>query len=280
MLSGRPLGGLRVLVTGASSGIGAAVSLLLAEHGARVVGTGRDTVALAAGATNSSVGAGSVGTSGNEAGGNQFEAVFARDLLEPSAPEAVVEAAASALDGLDVVISNAGTGWSGLFEPMPRAEIDALLDINLRVPMHLARAAAPYLRQSGVGGQLVLVGSIAGLVGVAEEVAYSAAKAGLRGLADGLRAEWAIDQVTVTLVSPGPIDTPFYTHRNRPYMHSWPKPIPVGTAAHAIVRAIELRREDVVVPAWLAVAARLNGGWPALYRVLGGIGRGMARLRT
>jgi NAD(P)-dependent dehydrogenase (short-subunit alcohol dehydrogenase family) len=203
-----------------------------------------------------------------------------RDLLEPSAPEAVVAAAAAALGGLDVVISNAGAGWWGLFEPMPPTELDAVLDINLRAPMHVAQAAAPYLRQCATGGQLVLIGSIAGLVGVADEVAYSAAKAGLRGLADGLRAEWAADHVTVTLVSPGAVDTPFYAHRNRPYMHAWPKPIPVDTVAHAIVRAIETRREDVVVPAWLAVAARLNGGWPALYRVLGGIAGGLARLQT
>ena len=165
-----------MLVTGASSGIGAAVSSLLADRGARVVGTGRDGAELAR-----------VSMAGN----GPFEATVARDLMEPAAPTAVVEEAAAASDGLDVVVSNAGAGWLGFFEQMPSAEIDALLDINLRAPMHLAHAASPYLRKSVAGGQLVLVGSIAGLVGVAEEVAYGAAKAGLRGLADGLRAEWA-----------------------------------------------------------------------------------------
>ena len=70
-----------------------------------------------------------------------------------------------------------------------------MLDINLRAPLHLANAAAPYLLSSEAGGQLVLIGSIVGLVGVAEEVAYGAAKYGLRGLADGLRSEWARDIV-------------------------------------------------------------------------------------
>lgn len=247
-----------MLVTGASSGIGAAVSSLLAQRGARVVGTGRDASALAQVVV---------------AGRGLFEATVARDLIEPGAPTDVVEQAAATLDGLDVVVSNAGAGWLGFFEQMPPAEIDALLDINLRAPMHLAHAASPYLRKSVTGGQLVLVGSIAGLVGVAEEVAYSTAKAGLQGLADSLRAEWASDQVTVTLVSPGPVDTPFYLRRNRPYTHSWPRPIPAATVARAIVRAIETRREDVVIPAWLALAARLHGGWPWLYRALGG-GRG------
>ena len=253
-----------MLVTGASSGIGGAVSSLLAEHGARVVGTGRDAGAL----TGASVGK-----------GGPLEATIARALLEPSAPDAVVEEAATALKGLDVVISNAGAGWFGSFEQMPPSELDILLDLNLRAPMHLAHAAAPYLRKSGAGGQIVLVGSIAGLVGVPEEVAYSTAKAGLRGLADSLRAEWATDQVTVTLVSPGAVDTVFYARRNRPYTHTWPQPIPVGRAAHAIVRAVQTRREDVVIPGWLALAARLHGGWPALYRALGGIGGGLLGLR-
>jgi NAD(P)-dependent dehydrogenase (short-subunit alcohol dehydrogenase family) len=244
-----------VLVTGASSGIGAAVSALLAGRGARVVGTGRDAAALARATV---------------AGGGPFQSTVARDLLEPSAPAEVVEAAAAAMNGLDVVVSNAGAGWLGSFEQMPPAEIDAVLDINLRAPIHLAHAASPYLRKSVAGGQLVLVGSIAGLVGVAEEVVYSAAKAGLQGLADSLRAEWETDHVTVTLVSPGPVDTPFYVRRNRPYTHSWPRPIPVATVAGAIVRAIETRREDVAVPPWLGLPARLHGGWPWLYRALGG----------
>jgi len=117
-----------------------------------------------------------------------------------------------------------------------------------------------------------LLGSIVGLVGVAEEVAYGATKYGLRGLADGLRSEWARDaegrRMTVTLVSPGVVDTPFFTRRNRGYQRSWPKPMPVSRVARLIVSSIEHRREDVVVPGWLLLAGRLNGGFPTLYRLL------------
>jgi NAD(P)-dependent dehydrogenase (short-subunit alcohol dehydrogenase family) len=251
----RSLAGLRTLVTGASSGIGAATSDLLSQHGARVVGTGRDAEALAA---NS----------------HHFVATICRDLLEGGGPAAVVSGATEALGGLDLVVSNAGAGWLGPFGSMSAEEVDWVLDINLRAPLHLAHAAASHLRASAVGGQLVLVGSIAGLLGVTEEVAYCTAKAGLRGLADSLRAEWSADeggrrnQVTVTLVSPGPVDTPFFVRRNRPYMRPWPKPVPVETVASTIVRAIEGRLEDIVVPGWLAVPARLNGGLPSLYRTL------------
>ena len=253
MSSPRSLSGLRVLVTGASSGIGAAVSTLLAARGARVVGTGRSSDALKAPA-------------------GALQAAVVRDLTQPGAPAEVVSAAVSALGGLDVVVSNAGAGWSGPFETMSPADIDNVLDINLRAPVHLANAAAPYLLNSEAGGQLVLIGSIVGLVGVAEEVAYGAAKYGLRGLADGLRSEWAGDaagrRTTVTLVSPGVVDTPFFTRRNRVYQRSWPKPMPVSRVARLIVGSIEHRREDVVVPAWLLLAGRLNGGLPALYRLL------------
>jgi NAD(P)-dependent dehydrogenase (short-subunit alcohol dehydrogenase family) len=251
----RSLAGLRVLITGASSGIGAAVSSALAERRARVFGTGRDGKAL-------------------EAAREQFVATLARDLTEAGAAAAVVSAAADALGGLDVVISNAGAGWAGSFEEMSPDELDWLIDINLRAPVHLAHAASSYLRASDAGGQLVLIGSIAGLVGVPDEVAYCAAKAGLRGLAESLRAEWrgtgrsAGSPLTVTLISPGPVSTPFFTRRNLPYMRSWPRPLPVEVAASTVVAAVERREQDVVVPAWLTVPARLNGGLPSLYRLL------------
>ena len=69
-------------------------------------------------------------------------------------------------------------------------------------------------------------------------------------------------------MSPGVVDTPFFARRNRGYERSWPKPMPVGRVAGLIVSSIEQRRQDVVVPPWLLLAARLNGGLPTLYRVL------------
>jgi uncharacterized protein len=256
--SHRRFPGLRALVTGASSGIGAAVSRTLVGLGAAVVGTGRDAGALQR----------LPGLAG----------CVPCDLTQPGAPAEVVAAAVTALGGLDLVVSSAGSGWAGPFEALPAEDLDRLVDLNLRAPMHLARAAGPHLRHSPVGGQLVLMGSIAGLVGVAQEVAYGTAKAGLKGLADGLRAEWdgprrlfardGTGPVTVTLVSPGPVDTAFFAHRNKPYARTWPKPAPVDMVATCIIDAIEHRRQDVVIPTWLVPAARLNGGLPSVYRLL------------
>lgn len=253
----RSLAGIRALVTGASSGIGASLSRMLVDRGAQVVGTGRDEAALRR---------------------VPFAGVLARDLCLGGAPEDVVEEAVALLGGLDLVVSNAGAGWAGPLETMPAVEVDRALDINLRAPLHLARAAAPHLLNSPAGGQLVLVGSIAGLLGVAEEAAYAAAKAGLRGLAESLRAEWSSRSalaahpgarpVTVTLVSPGPVDTAFFTRRNQPYLRSWPRPVAVEKVAQRILAAIERRAPDVIVPSWLSVPARLNGGLPGLFRLL------------
>jgi NAD(P)-dependent dehydrogenase (short-subunit alcohol dehydrogenase family) len=63
------------------------------------------------------------------------------DLREPGCPRRTVEAAVGAFGGLDVLVSNAGVGWSGSFASMSEADIDSLLDVNLRAGAHLARAA-------------------------------------------------------------------------------------------------------------------------------------------
>jgi uncharacterized protein len=240
----------RVLITGGSSGIGAATALAFAARGYSVAVTGRDKAALDSVA--------------RETRGVSIQG----DLREPGCARRVVEAAAIALGGLDVVVSNAGLGWSGRFATMSDEEIDTLLDVNLRATAHVARAALGYLRPGA--GHLAFVGSIAGLVGVAGESWYSATKSGVGMLADVLRAELRADGIGVSLVVPGVVDTPFFERRKVPYQRRYPRPIAARIVAAAIVDAVEHRRETVVVPGWLSWPARLRGGLPALYRMLEG----------
>jgi len=256
----------RVLITGGSSGIGAATARAFAARGFHVAVAGRDSDALnrVAGAT----------------GGVPIQG----DLREPGCPRRVVDAAAVALGGLDIVVSNAGVGWAGPFTTMADEEIDALLDVNLRATAHVARAALDYLRPDE--GYLVFVGSIAGLVGVAEEAWYSATKSGVGMLADVLRAELRADGIGVSLVIPGVVDTPYFERRKVPYQRRYPRPIDARVVAAAIVDVVEQRREISVVPGWLGWPARLKGGFPALYRRLersldsGGGRRRRGRKRT
>jgi|HubBroStandDraft_3_1064219.scaffolds.fasta_scaffold21171_2 NAD(P)-dependent dehydrogenase (short-subunit alcohol dehydrogenase family) len=246
-MAGR-LTGLRAAITGGSSGIGAATARELAARGVRVAIAGRNAAALerVAADTNGSVVLG--------------------DLREPGCAQHIIDASVDDLGGLDILVSNAGIGWAGPFASMSDSDIDAVLDVNLRAAAHLARAAIPHLRSGR--GRLVFVGSIAGLVGVPGETWYSATKAGLGCLAETLRAELRPAGIGVSLVSPGVVDTAYFERRKAPYRRRYPRLISAETAAAAVVNAIEHGRDDVVVPPWLSLPARVKVSFPGLYRLL------------
>jgi len=244
----RASGPRRVLITGGSSGIGAATARAFAASGCRVAVTGRDLVAL------------------KEVAGDTGGVALPGDLRELGCAERIVADAAAALGGLDVVVSNAGAGWSGPFTAMTSEEIDDLLDVNLRASAQVARAALEYLRPGA--GHLVFVGSIAGLVGVPTEAWYSATKAGLAMLADVLRSELRAEGIAVTLVTPGVVDTPYFERRNAPYPRQHPRPISAEVVGAAIVDAVERSKEAIILPGWLQVPARLKVSFPGLYRLL------------
>jgi NAD(P)-dependent dehydrogenase (short-subunit alcohol dehydrogenase family) len=242
------LSGLRALVTGGSSGIGAATARTLSTRGVRVAVAGRDRAAL------------------RQVTADTGGVIVPGDLREPGCPRRTVEAAADALGGLDILVSNAGIGWAGPFAAMTESDIDSVLDVNLRAAAHLARAAIPHL-QPGTG-RLVFVGSIAGLVGVTGEAWYSATKAGLGCLADTLRAELRPAGIGVSLVSPGVVDTPYFERRKVPYKRQHPQLMTAEAAAAAIVEAVDRGRDNVVVPSWLSLPARMKVNFPGLYRLL------------
>lgn len=254
MMTSRPsqgagrLAGLRTLITGGSSGIGAATARTLAARGARLAVAGRDVTAL------------------REVAQDTGAVCIPGDLRDRSCPRQTVETAVGALGGLDAVISNAGVGWSGPFASMAETEIDTLLDVNLRAAAHLVRAALPHLHAGT--GRLVFIGSIAGRVGVPGEAWYSATKAGLGSLADVLRAELRPAGIGVTLVTPGVVDTPYFARRNVPYQRHYPHPVSAQAVSEAVADAIEHGRDDVVVPGWLSLPARLKVTFPHLYRLL------------
>jgi short-subunit dehydrogenase len=236
------LEGATVLVTGASGGIGAAVTARLAERGARVLAAGRDPGATA------------------RAGGAETLVV---DLTDPDGPSMLAERA-GAVDG---IVHAAGVGWKGPLAEMPRAELDRLLALNLRAPLDLTRALLPPMlaRRSG---RIVLVASIAGLTGVAGESVYAASKAGLLVFGESLRLELAGTGVGVGTVSPGAVDTGFFARRGTPYGRRSPRPLAADTVAAAVVDVLAGRREDVVLPRWLGIAPKVRAVAPGSYRRL------------
>ena len=180
MLEGR-----RILVTGASSGIGRAVAELCVSQGARVLATGRRAEAL-----------------------DELDGVrrFACDLLEPGAPEACVAACVEGMDGLDGVVHAAGTVLRGE-DPRstPDEQIDGVLGTNLALPLRVARAALGAL---GPGGSIVLLSSQLGRIGAPGYASYCAAKGGVDALVRALAVDVGPDGIRVNAVAPGLVRTP------------------------------------------------------------------------
>jgi short-subunit dehydrogenase len=224
--------GMRALVTGASSGIGAVTSDVLAAKGATVLRTGR-TIA---------------GPSS-----------YACDLASG------VDGLAAWAGDVDLLVLNAGVGHAGPFAAMPPGRIAELFTVNVVSQLELARALLPGMISRG-HGHIVIVSSIAGAMGVADEAVYSATKSALRSFADALRLE--VPSVGVTVVHPGVIDTPFFDRRGTPYTRRRPRPLPPVTVAEALVAAVEHNRAEIFVPSWLRFPARLNGFLPAVVRTL------------
>jgi uncharacterized protein len=237
------------LVTGASSGIGRALSPLLAARGASLALAGRDAAALAEIAERT--------------GGQPLAA----DLASPGGAERLAGLVLERFGRVDLLVSNAGAGWAGDLVAMPLETADRLFALNLVAPVRLTRLLLPGMLERG-SGHLVYVTSIAGATGVAREAVYAATKAGLATFADSVREEVAGSGVTVSVVVPGVVDTPFFDRRGSAYDRSWPPPIRPERVARALLRAISSDRAEVFAPAWVRVPARLKGAAPGVYRRL------------
>jgi short-subunit dehydrogenase len=225
------------------------VAPLLARHGAHLALAGRDQQALAEIA--------------DLTGGEPLAA----ELAEPGGAERLADLALERWGRVDLLVSNAGAGWAGDLAAMPLEIADRLIALNLVAPVRLTRLLLPGMLERG-SGHLVYVSSIAGATGVAREAVYAATKAGLATFADSVREEVAGAGVTVSVVVPGVVDTPFFDRRGSAYDRSWPAPIPADRVARAILRAISSDRAEVFAPAWIRLPARFKGAVPGLYRRL------------
>ncbi|MDW4908957.1 SDR family NAD(P)-dependent oxidoreductase [Streptomyces sp. ADMS] len=237
------------VVTGASSGIGAAVARGLAQDGWRLVLNGRDTTRLDGVATDT------------------FAAAFPADLTAAGADRRLADFALDQVGRVDVLVAGAGIGWAGQFSDMPESAIDEVIHVDLLSTVRLVRHLLPHMVGAG-SGRVVLIGSVAGALGVRGEAVYSAAKAALAVFADALRYELHGTGVGVTLVIPGVVETPFFDRRGTPYTRRRPKAVPPERVADAVRRAIRRGTHEVYVPGWLCLPARVHGMAPALYRRL------------
>jgi NAD(P)-dependent dehydrogenase (short-subunit alcohol dehydrogenase family) len=229
-----PLNGEVAIVTGASSGIGAATARELARRGATVVLAARRVGMLEAEMRSI-----------REAGG---EAVAVpSDVADPSDVAMLAERTSAEFGRVDVLVNNAGAFWSRSLASSRPDEITGLIQVNLLGAVLLTRAVLPGMLTRHHGA-IISVSSLSGRV--AMEPLYSATKYGLRGFSLALRRQLAGTGVSVSLVSPGNINTEMTKHITA----RMPEPSLVATTIADLVRR---PRREVVVPgrhyaiAWL-----------------------------
>ena len=240
------ISGAKVLVTGATGGLGQAIARDLAGRGAQLVLTGRRT-----------------------------------DVLEPLAAELGAEvrgvdlADADAVAGLasesadvDVLVANAGLPGSGRLEQYTVEQLDRVLDVNLRAPIVLAQALVPRMLERG-RGSLVFMSSLSGKAANPASSLYSATKFGLRGFALGLRVDLHGSGVGVTVVNPGFIREAGMFHESGTKL-----PPGVGTkspqdVARAVAKAIESSPAEIdVAPLALRAGASFAVVAPGIAEVV------------
>lgn len=217
------------LVTGASSGIGAALARLLAREGIEVVLAARRAVALhelAATITGE--------------GGKAH--VLELDVSDPERTAAKIQAIDDQLGGLDLVVANAGVGqsrWAGKLDWQACREV---IDVNVSGAVATLVAVLPRMVERG-RGQLVGISSVAQYRGLPKNASYSASKAFLSTFLESLRVDLRHTGVSVTDVRPGFVDTPLSAS-----VPSKPFEIDANAAAKLIVDALARRRRVLVFP--------------------------------
>ncbi|MET8544350.1 SDR family NAD(P)-dependent oxidoreductase [Kitasatospora sp. NPDC004799] len=235
------------LITGASSGIGRATAARLAGAGWHTLLSGTDRARL--------------DDLAERTGGRALP----QDLSKPDGPARLAEAALAVTGRVDALIASAGLGWRGPYARTPSDTLDRMIEVNLAAPLRLVRLLLPGMLERR-HGRIVLLGSIAGQVGVRDESGYSATKGGLAMFAESLWYELRGTGVGVRLVLPGAVDTPFFDRRGTPYQRERPRPVPAERVADVVVAAISTERDRLYVPHWLGFPARIHGAAPGVFR--------------
>ena len=196
-----PLAGQVAVVTGGGRGIGAAIATQLAYMGAQVVITGRTRVQLDKAANQI------------RTAGGQCEA-FESDVQDLPSVERLAQRVQQTFGRTDILVNNAGIGgFGGPLHKMPPADWDAVLNTNLRGVYYCIKAFVPQMLERG--GHIVNISSLAGKNALPNGAAYAASKWGLNGLSYSVAEELRGQNIRVSVVCPGSVDTELSPHAGK-----------------------------------------------------------------
>lgn len=232
----RNLHGKRILITGASSGIGRALAFEASRRGASVLANGRNQERL-----NEAV------AEARSAGG-RVEAVVG-DVCDPSDRERMIHAAEQQFGGLDILVNNAGIGATGHFQYADPERLRRIMEVNFFGPCELTRVAIPLLK-AGNDPAILMINSVAGRRAIPSRSEYSASKFALMGFTEALRAELAKDDIGVTAVNPGLTESNFeqnmIENNARHSLHAQ-RSMSASEAARLILDTLEKRKNEVTL---------------------------------
>jgi len=237
-----------VLLTGASSGIGAALAVELARRG-------HDLSLIARRAELLDEVAAQVRAAGRRA------AVATVDVTDRAAMQQAIQELVAELGPVDIAIANAGAGGDTPAAKLDAERVSAMFRLNVDGVVHTFAPVLPPMVARG-SGQIVAIASIAGLIGLPGAGSYSATKAAIQTLMDAFSVELRPRGVAVTTVNPGFVRTPLTDKNKFPMPFMWE----VDRAARRIADGIERRRRRVEFPWQLSWAVRLGRLLPAPLR--------------
>jgi short-subunit dehydrogenase len=233
-VSGIEVAGSRVLITGASSGIGAASARLLARRGATVGLVGRRAEKLAAVLDDCRSAA-------------PDSRMWVCDLGDLDAAARLALEAWDALGYVDVLVNNAAIPKVRAIDGVTMGDVEQAMTVNFFSPVAMTLAVLPRMRQRGVG-IVVNVASLGGRLGIAHEAAYCASKFALSGWSEAMAIDLHDSPIEVRLIQPGPIDTDIWSRPGEERaVYDGPKE-PPEVVAEGVVAAIEGDRFEHYLP--------------------------------
>jgi short-subunit dehydrogenase len=237
----RPLRDQRILLTGASSGIGWHLALQLAASGARVVATARRESRLIELASKSN----------SNSKTKSAIHYLAGDLTSDPFRQQLIQYTVEQLGGLDILINNAGAGAIGRFCDASPTRLRSIMEIDFFAPVELTRLAVPHL-QKGNRPAIMLIGSVLGHRAVPGKSEYCAAKFALRGWGEALRCELHPVGIDVIMLSPSTTQSEFFDNLHDSSSKLKNKSLgstPPATVAKIAKRALQRNSRDVILSA-------------------------------